>query len=116
MYIVCCALSLLVHHGVSEGWLWLGGRSLTGAAAIGRVSPAGVRNVTGSDDHLLQVADLSHRFHLLVHVRQRGQYVALDFALVGSAQDAEAAVFTPPSSPGVDGDLWVAMEKRGLRH
>lgn len=48
-----------------------------------------------------------------MHVRKGGQHVAFDFALVGSSQDTEAAVFAPPGAPRVDGDL--RIERRMIK-
>lgn len=86
-------------------------RRSTGPATVRRVPLARMRDVPGADDHLLQLADLPHRLDQLVHVRQRRQHVALDFALVLPADDPEAAILTPPAAPRVDGEL---KEARGV--
>ena len=64
-----------------------------------------MRNVTRSDDQLLQFAHLANGLHVLVHVRVGGQNVAFNVTLVGSAQNAEATILAPPLAPGVDGNL-----------
>lgn len=62
-------------------------------------------HVTGTDDQLLQVAQLAHRLDVLVNVGIGGEHVALDLTLVRATQYPEATILAPPSAPRVDGDL-----------